>query len=225
MSGKRVMPAKKAKKNKQNIERRRGFSLAEMLATMLILLMVSTIVAAGIPSAVRAYEKVTRSANAQMLLSTSVTALRSQLGTANRITVSSDNKIITYFNDNTGSYSKIYPAPSGSTSPGSSTSLTGVLMLQEYLLMPDLIAGTDSTDKQAITRQLVTNAAATKGLYITYDSISYSTDSLAALGEKGIVKIENLKVCLKNADGTFSGTPVTSIATLYIRPFGDMPTD
>ena len=44
--------------------------------------MVTAIVAAGIPSAQRAYAKVVDSANAQVLLSTTVTGLREELGMA-----------------------------------------------------------------------------------------------------------------------------------------------
>lgn len=224
MSWKQVIPKMKAKTKKLDRDRRGGFSLLEMLATMLILLMVSAIVAAGIPSAVQAYEKVTRRANAEMLLSTSVSALRDQLGTASRITVSTDKKTVTFFSDNTGSYSKIYPDPLGSD-----TSPSGVLMLQEYL-MPSLITGSTGVTSDSITppdpRPLVTHAAATKGLYITYDSISpASPDDSEDPAGKGILKIKNLKVCLKSSDGTFTGEPVTEIETLFIRPFGDMPTD
>ncbi len=61
---------------------RAGFSLTELLAAVLILAMVSTVVAGGIPVARDAYRKVTVSANAQVLLSTTISALRNQLGTA-----------------------------------------------------------------------------------------------------------------------------------------------
>ena len=53
-----------------------GFTLAETLLAVLILLMVSSIVAAGIPSARRAYEKVVLASNAEVLLSTTITTLR-----------------------------------------------------------------------------------------------------------------------------------------------------
>ena len=59
------------KLNQQN-----GFSLAEMLVAILILLMVSSVVAGGVPAASNAYSKAVDAANAQVLLSTAATALR-----------------------------------------------------------------------------------------------------------------------------------------------------
>ncbi len=59
-----------------------GFSIAEALIAVLILLMVSSVVAGGMPVAAKAYRDVVDSANAQILLSTTVTALRDELGTA-----------------------------------------------------------------------------------------------------------------------------------------------
>lgn len=73
-----------------------GFSIAEALIAVLILLMVSSVVAAGMPVAAKAYTQVVDSANAQLLLSTTVTALRDELGEANDITVDTANKTVSY---------------------------------------------------------------------------------------------------------------------------------
>ena len=62
-----------------------GFSLAETLMAVLILLMVSAVVAAGMPMAKNAYDKAIDAANAHTLLSTTVTMLRSELGDATYI--------------------------------------------------------------------------------------------------------------------------------------------
>lgn len=59
-----------------------GFSLAETFLAVMILLMVSTIVASGVPVAADVYKKVVETANAQLLLSTTMTILRDELGTA-----------------------------------------------------------------------------------------------------------------------------------------------
>ena len=50
----------------------KAFTLAETLLAVLILLMVSTIVATGIPVARNAYEKVVLASNAEVLLSTTI---------------------------------------------------------------------------------------------------------------------------------------------------------
>ena len=47
-----------------------GFTLAETLMTVLIMLLVSSVIAAGIPAAAKAYRKAVDAANAQVLLST-----------------------------------------------------------------------------------------------------------------------------------------------------------
>lgn len=59
-----------------------GFSLTELLATMVILALVGTVVAVGIPSAQRAYEGVMNASNAEVYLSTTVARLREVLGEA-----------------------------------------------------------------------------------------------------------------------------------------------
>lgn len=59
-----------------------GFSLAEVLVAILIMAMVTTVVAGSIPSAINAYRKVTKAANAQLLMSTTVNTLRGWLDQA-----------------------------------------------------------------------------------------------------------------------------------------------
>ena len=61
------------KRIRQKLKSRLGFTLAEMLMSVLILLMVSSVVAGGVPVAANAYYKVVDAANAQVLLSTTVT--------------------------------------------------------------------------------------------------------------------------------------------------------
>lgn len=63
-----------------------GFTLTEMLVTILILVLASTLLATGIPVAIDTYRKTVRTANAQVALSTTITVLKSELGTAQDIT-------------------------------------------------------------------------------------------------------------------------------------------
>ena len=65
-----------------------GFSLAETLMAILILLMASAIVGAAIPAASNVYQKTVDAANAQVVLSTTITMLRDQLSTAGDVKVS-----------------------------------------------------------------------------------------------------------------------------------------
>ena len=87
------MKFKKLKNNK-------GFTLAEVLAALLILLLMTAIVAAGIPVAARVYTKAVDAANAQVLLSTTVTELRYMLSKASEITV--EGNVIKFSDDTYG---------------------------------------------------------------------------------------------------------------------------
>lgn len=77
-----------------------GFSLAETLVALLIILLVGSVIAAGIPAATKAYVNVIESANAQVFLSTTLTELRNELATARDITISGN--AIEYTNPITG---------------------------------------------------------------------------------------------------------------------------
>lgn len=70
---------------RRKLQERSGFTLSETLVTVLILLMVSAIVAGGVPAAANAYYKVIDAANAQLLLSETVMKLRSELSVATEV--------------------------------------------------------------------------------------------------------------------------------------------
>lgn len=87
----------------------KGFTLSEVMISMLIILMVTAIVAQGIPLAQRAYVKVVDSANAQVLLSNTTTVLRDELGTASKIEpFNTDTTDITYYSGKNGMSRRIF---------------------------------------------------------------------------------------------------------------------
>ena len=129
---------------------RRGFTLAETLVALLILLMVPSVVAAGIPAASNAYRRVVDSANAQVLLSTTVTAMRNQIEFSKDVTVSGDKVIFTSTAD--GAKSSI------------SNSDNGVL-LTEYI---------NYDDSGGSPRLLVSEKAATNDLFLKYETVTSS---------------------------------------------------
>jgi len=101
---------------KEKLRGQRGFSLAETLLAVLILLLVSVIVATGMPAAKNAYERVVVASNAQALLSTAATSLRNELGTAWNVIIDDSTvktnagtagSSVTYNSANTGGLSKI----------------------------------------------------------------------------------------------------------------------
>lgn len=144
---------------KRKLNNQSGFSLAETLLAVLILLMVSVIVANGVPAARDAYEKVVIGANAKVLLSTAVSAMRDELATAREIKVNSTT--ITYFSADRGTTSEI----------SLSEDTPSEIMLQEYI-RKDPVTG-DVLTVSAAPRYLVPKSAATGDLYVTYGTVTY----------------------------------------------------
>ena len=83
---------------KNKIAEKTGFSLTELLTTTLILSLVTATIASSIPGAIRAYRTVVDVANANILLTSTITKLRSELTGASEIKISSDNKTVDYTN-------------------------------------------------------------------------------------------------------------------------------
>ena len=172
---------------------KKGFTLAETLLAILILLMVTAVVAAGIPVAVHAYEKVVMASNAQLLMSTTITRLRDELGTATNISVAADNLTISYTGD-TGRNSCIHFG---------STAAEGIL-LTEY-------ADADtSNEEKNYEHLLVTESAATKSLYATYEEAAYDAPH-------GILTVKKLKIKEKA-----TGAVLVETETVEIRILTDL---
>ena len=159
------------KRIKQIILDSTGFTLAETLLAILILLMVSTIVATGIPAAKNAYEKVVLASNAEVLLSTTMSELRNELGTARD--VNATNNVITYRNSYTSSESKLFKS-SGGDEPA------GTIMLQRY-------AGEGGSKALRLVSE-----KASDGLYVLYGTVDYNSST-------GIVTFHNLQVMRKSS--------------------------
>ena len=177
---------------------RRGFTIAETLVAVLILLMVSSVVAAGIPAAKAAFEKVVISANAEILLSTSVASLRDQLAAADRVTVEEDGKTLNYYNNNSGIHARIYPDDEA-----------GAIMIQEYI-------GYDSgTEGNEAVRKLVTGAAATESLIVRYESASCEGQLVTI---RGLAVLKDPK---KTGQAGSDEEPLTAVDTLNIRVIGN----
>ena len=154
------------RKIRSRLKCRRGFTLAELLITVIILLLVTAIVAGGIPVAVNAYTKIVDTSNAQLLLSTTLTRLREELGTATNVSVGDDNISVAYTSE-FGSASMIYLA---------SGEKKGIY-IREYIGL--------SSDPQ-FDHLLVSNAASNENLYVTYDNpVTYAN---------GVVTFTNIEV-------------------------------
>jgi|GEM_PF-2350367 type II secretory pathway pseudopilin PulG len=158
---------------KHKIKSSRAFTMAEALVAMLILLMVSVIVATGIPAAMRAYNNVVLASNAEVLLSTTMTALRNELGMATDIRVlDTDGEVVNgegavsgisviYYNEATGSESEIFLKTSGDVTD---------IMYKRYAA--DSLLGNKAS---TVEQRIVTKEAADKDkdLHVKYSGVSY----------------------------------------------------
>lgn len=189
---------------KKKLRNRSGFTLAETLIAVLILLMASSIITAGIPVARNAYEKIVLTSNAQALLSTTVSALRNELGTAQDVKV--EGTKIQFFNSNSESTSLIC-LNSDLGDDKISDEEDGTIVFQRY-------TATDWSTGQPAVR-LVSKEAASKNsgntadLYVTYQSVTFD-------GTTGILTFKDLTVNRSStAKATITSLP--SLETLSIR--------
>lgn len=151
-------------KKESRLKKKTGFTLAETLLAVLIMLMVSSIVAAGIPAAKNAYEKVVLASNAEVLMSTAVSALRNELGTAKDISLA-DNQTgsvlgttITYFNAERRAMSRLYVQDNN------------IMLLRYYF---DGNEFTMDTGVVPGPERLIPEKTATGDLQVKYDSVVY----------------------------------------------------
>lgn len=164
---------KKLKKN------RAGFTLAETLICVLILLMVSAIVGAAMPSAANAYKNVVDAANAQVLLSTTLTALRDEFSTAKQVQWTSGENTVTIFNGKgvreITACGEEDTLPSGATAPG-----VWVRADESYDPKSGVVFGSPTL--------LVSAVAATSDMYVVYSITNISNDGVITLGNIQVLK-------------------------------------
>ena len=183
--------------NKSN-RKNRGFSLAEVMVAVLILVLLTAVVGAILPLAHNAYTEVVDAGNAEVLSSTTVTELQTRLSlTTEVLTPKEGDTFLIAFKDEDGS--KWYRISNDGTN--------GIVIGQ-------MIVDLDGEYHQAeglVSRQLVTNKAATEHLYTTAESISYDESS-------GLFTVTNLEV--KN----FNGKTLASVESYCIRAINSVST-
>ena len=84
------------------LNNRRGFSLTEMLATVLIMGFVGIIITTGAATVQRVYRKVVAHANAQTALTTTITLMKNQLAFADPESITVSGTTISFQNLNSG---------------------------------------------------------------------------------------------------------------------------
>lgn len=176
-----------------------GFTLAETLVAILIMLMVSSVVVAGIPAAANAYTKAVDAANAQALLSTTITALRNELGMAQDVKVNGTE--VTYFNLDNQNYSKI-------------NTTSSEIILTEFVGIQDAApaAGTGSSSPKTRVRPLISKSAKTQMLTVSYSGVTCNSK---------VITFSDLSV--KKGEGESAAT-IASAPSFEIRFISAAPT-
>ena len=93
---------------KRNITGKAGFTLAETLLATLLLLIASALLVTGIPVAFRAYKTVTLTAEANVLISTTMTELKDKLAFCEDLAIT--GKKISFTSNNGRQYTLSYDA-------------------------------------------------------------------------------------------------------------------
>lgn len=181
-------------KARQKLNSRSGFTLAETLLAVLILLLVSSIVVAGIPAAQKAYVNVVIGANAQGLLATTVSALREEIGTAWNVTC--EGNTLTYYSAGTGALTTLECKDDG-------------IYIQEYTSVTGL--NTEAKKSVGEPRLLVSAEAATRDLAVSYEGVGFDKE------DKGVIVFSGISVKHGNAE-------LATLDSLKIRVFSVTPT-
>ncbi len=176
---------------KGKLHNSKGFTMGEMLLSVLILLMVSLVMATGMPAVKSAYEKVVLISNSEVLLSTTVSALRNELGAASAVEkVTGSTTDLTYYSTLRKSTSKI-----------------GIAATTESSNKPTVVLYRYSGEyvKESSPEAIALSSGATvydKDLYVTYSSVDF-TDGVVTFtglsvdhvsGTTGLAKMPSLKI-------------------------------
>ncbi len=173
---------------KNKLRSRGGFTLAEMLTAVLIMLLLTAIVAGGLPVAQKVYIDVTDAANAQVLLSTTITELTDELASSRAVVVGAGN-VLQKFESGLGLWSEV-------------SSETNGITLVEYSGIPGSLGSSRST-------LLVTAKAATKNLVSSFDSITFSG---------GVFTVTNLRVQKDGSDlASLAEFKIAAINTVSVQ--------
>ena len=155
----------------ENRQKRKGFTLVETLITVLIMLVLTAVATTVVTTAVRNYREIVDGANAQLLLSTTISEIRDELTMSTDIECKAD--VISYTSSATGHENTISNNAEG-------------IMLSEY-------------DGEH-TRLLVSKKAANMNLVCSYEKAVYSdgiitvSNLLVKRGDLVLASLEEYKV-------------------------------
>lgn len=196
------------------LNKRQGFSLTEMLATVLIMGFVGIIITTGAATVQRVYRKVVAHANAQTALTTTITLMKDQLAFADPESITGSGTTISFQNLNSGE--------------------------QTITLNPGIASGTATIDPNAAaggtngTTGVVNgsgngtteSSTANRGFTLTYtagDGTGTSSTTLPLLSDSAITS--DLCVCFDGDGSGFSWDPATQVITVTNLVAKDTRTD
>lgn len=188
------------------LNNRRGFSLTEMLATVLIMGFVGIIITTGAATVQRVYRKVVAHANAQTALTTTITLMKDQLAFADPESIGAGGTTISFRNLNSGE--------------------------QTITLNPGTASGTATIDPSAaaggtngVSNGTTESGTANRGFTLTYTAgagTGTSSTTLPLLSDSAITS--DLCVCF-DTDGGFTWDPTTKVITVTNLVAKDTRTD
>ena len=216
------------------LNKRQGFSLTEMLATVLIMGFVGIIITTGAATVQRVYRKVVAHANAQTALTTTITLMKDQLAFADPESVGNGSETGTGFgNSQTIVFKNLNSGEQTITlNPGTASSAATI--------DPNAVAGGtngttgvvngatgDAADAGTTGGSNGTNGTGTanRGFTLTYttgDGTGTNSTSLPLLSDSAITS--DLCVCF-DTDGGFTWDPTTKVITVTNLVAKDTRTD
>lgn len=204
---------------RRRVKGKSGFTLAEMMITMLILLMMTTVVAVGMPNAVNAYRRAIDAANAQVLLSDTVMRLRSELAVAasvgpastpapagdpaDPVTDPTDEILLSYTSGNSGWTYELKNSKDGIVIVGRFEEAEGTDKAKGngvvQLLVPAKLSGAVANGKKLITNCGSISYNKTDGMFtitkLIVAKVDESYSGTTAISEdNALAKIDSLKI-------------------------------
>ena len=195
------------------LNKRHGFSLTEMLATVLIMGFVGIIITTGAATVQRVYRKVVAHANAQTALTTTITLMKDQLAFADPESVGNGSETGTGFgNSQTIVFKNLNSGE------------------QTITLNPGTASGTATIDPNAAaggTNGTTGSGTANRGFTLAYSAAGTGTGTnttLPLLSDSAITS--DLCVCFDtDVDSGFSWDPATKVITVTNLVAKDTRTD
>lgn len=190
----------------QRLRGQEGFSLPELMAVMVIMLLAAMLVSSGIPVAQKAYVSAVDRANSEAMLSTVTSALRDQLAVADPATIhnGTDNVLVTFTSTVTGCEVSI--ENTGKNSAGADVDGLFVREITRDPLSGDI--------NHATTNPLVPEKIGS-GSYDTRLTVKIgSSGSITGDPATGVFTVKDLQVFRGNSSDPFGTIPEFKVRTV-----------